>query len=70
MMTTMMHFGEKGPVPKDHVQLLEELLVEVRGLRRHMQVVSGYVEGLSNKIAAVLEDDIRQDIEDIYPEDE
>jgi hypothetical protein len=48
--------GPLGPVEKDHVQLLQELLVEVRGLREHMHTVSQYVEGLTNKIEEVLND--------------
>lgn len=46
-----------GPVEKDHIQLLQELLVEVKGLRQHMHTVSEYVEGLSSKIEEVLNDD-------------
>jgi len=49
--------GPLEPPVKDHIQLLEELLVEVKGLREHMNTVSQYVEGLSNKIEAVLNDD-------------
>lgn len=42
---------------KTHVEVLEELLEEVKGLRQHMHTVSEYVEGLTTKIEQVLEDD-------------
>lgn len=50
--------GASGPVEKDHVQILQELLEEVRGLREHMGTVSKYVEGLNARIAAVLTDEL------------
>jgi hypothetical protein len=49
--------GPLGPVEKDQIQLLEELLEEVKGLRRHMHTVSEYVDGLTRKIEEVLDDD-------------
>jgi hypothetical protein len=63
--------GPLGPVEKDHVQLLQELLVEVKGLREHMHTVSQYVEGLTNKIEEVLNDDPTKEapvgVEEILP---
>lgn len=49
--------GPLEPTTKSHVEILEELLVEVKGLRSHMHTVSSYVEGLTKKIEQVLDDD-------------
>lgn len=59
-----------GPVEKDHTQLLEELLVEVRTLRVHMHTVSKYVEGLTARIESVLKDDPTSDTSSVIREED